>query len=143
MFPANCIRVFLLFITASCSFTCVCLQTAVLHAASRLTWTCVWWLSSLTGVQCDTVISRHAHTLTGCLNTVRRRTRLFIDNLESRANRAGVKPECVSLSEQVSTITDPISFPTKGGQVASKSYIEKTGFERSAGQILTMMTKFS
>lgn len=60
MFPVNCIRGSLLFITASCSFTCVCLQTAVLHAASRLTWTCVWWLSSLTGVQCDTVISRHA-----------------------------------------------------------------------------------
>lgn len=65
--------------------------------SSRLTWTCVWWLPSVTRLQCDTMISTaQTHTLTSYFNTARLRTRLFIDNLKSHANRAGAMLELVS-----------------------------------------------
>lgn len=149
MFPANCIRGFLLFITASCSFTCVCLQTAVLHAASRLTWTCVWWLPSLAGVQCDTVISRHArthtHTHTHGLPQYSKAVNTSIYRQPRESCKTGLV-SCQNVYRYPSRFPPseiPSAFQPKGDRWLSKSYIDKTGFERSAEQILTMMTQFS
>lgn len=117
--------------TASCHFTCVRLQCSMQLQAHMD--------PCMVAFQCHRSAmwrwsQRRTRTLTSYLNTARLWTHLFIDNLESHANRAGVMSELLSSSGWVSYI-----MKTDCCQILNN--LDRVEMDR--GTCSNMVTKFS